>query len=149
MREDGTVNTAGTGVLFTLCFGAVVAAALQAVAPLVEGRLSWRQVPASGWVAWLCVAVPSLAQILFPGVYRALHRDAEAVTSGHQWWRLLTSVVVQDGGVIGTVSNLVLLALALCCACACGAQGPPSERLHLRRGPEHPGGAVRRNGWGR
>ncbi len=104
-----------------LCVVAVVAAALQSVAPLVEGRLSWRHVPASGWIVWLCVAVPSLAQIPFPRVYSALHRDAHAVTAGHQWWRLLTSVVVQDGGIIGTVSNLVLLALALVlCLCLWG-----------------------------
>ncbi|MDN5765122.1 MAG: hypothetical protein L0H96_03365 [Humibacillus sp.] len=100
-------------MLFVLCLVAVVAAALQSVAPLMEGRLLWRDVPLSGWIVWLCVAVPSLAQIPFPRVYGVLHRDADAVTAGHQRWRLLTSVVVQDGGVIGTVSNLVLLALAL------------------------------------
>lgn len=42
-----------------------------------------------------------------------MHRDAHAVSNGHQWWRLLTSVLVQDGGIVGTLANLVLLALAL------------------------------------
>lgn len=61
----------------------------------------------------VCVAVPSLAQIPFPLIYDALHRDAQAVITRHQWWRLITSVMVQDGGIIGTVSNLVLLGVAL------------------------------------
>lgn len=65
------------------------------------------------WIIWVCVAIPSLAQIAFPQIYDALHRDAEAILTRHQWWRLITSIMVQDGGLIGTASNLVILGLAL------------------------------------
>lgn len=107
------MDTSGTSLLFVLSFVAVIAAAVRSVEPLLEGRLSMRHVPPAGWVVWLCVAVPSLLQIPRPQVYEALHRDARAVLDSHQWWRLVTSVTVQDGGIAGTVSNLVLLALAL------------------------------------
>ena len=42
-------------------------------------------------------------------------RGPELVRDG-QVWRLVTSVVVQDGGIAGTVSNLVLLAVVGCAA---------------------------------
>lgn len=107
------VETSGTSLLFGLCFVAVIAAALQSVAPLIEDRVSLRHISSAGWTVWLCVAIPSLMQIPFPGVYDALHRDATLIIDGHQWWRLITSVMVQDGGIAGTASNLFLLALTL------------------------------------
>ncbi len=59
------------------------------------------------------VALPSLLQIPYPGFSEAWHRSPSAVLEDHQWWRLATAFVVQDGGIAGTVSNLVLLAVAL------------------------------------
>lgn len=58
---------------------------------------------------WLCVAVPSLLQIPFPALLEALQRDPGRIETG-QVWRVLTSVVVQDGGVPGTTFNLLALA---------------------------------------
>lgn len=108
-----SVTTSGTSVIFSACFVPVIAAATLAVGPLLEGRLSLRAVPVVGWVVWLAVAVPSLLQIPYPQFYVALHRDSAAVLDGGQWWRLATAILVQDGGVPGTISNLILLALAL------------------------------------
>jgi len=61
---------------------------------------------------WLLVAIPSVLQFLFPALLSALRRDPELIRDG-QAWRLLTSAVVQDGGAIGTVFNLVALALVV------------------------------------
>jgi membrane associated rhomboid family serine protease len=57
------------------------------------------------------VAIPSLLQIPFPGLLRALERDPDQIRQHGQWWRLVTSAVVQDGGIAGTVFNLVILAI--------------------------------------
>lgn len=105
--------TAGSGLLFLACLWAVIAAAVSSVQPLLEGRLSPRGIPAVGWALWLAVAVPSLVQIPRPGLYRDWHRSVSAVLDDGQWWRTATALLVQDGGIPGTVSNLVLLALAL------------------------------------
>ncbi|AXH95694.1 rhomboid family intramembrane serine protease [Ornithinimicrobium avium] len=59
---------------------------------------------------WLLVAVPSVLQTCVPGLLAALERDWRLVAGG-QVWRLATSVVVQDGGVAGTVFNLFALAV--------------------------------------
>lgn len=107
------VATSGTGWVFIACFVAVIAAAALSVGPLLEGRISWRTVPAAGWLLWLVVAVPSLLQIPYPWLYDAFFRSTSAVIEDRQWWRVATALVVQDGGVAGTVSNLTLLGVAL------------------------------------
>lgn len=58
---------------------------------------------------WLFIAVPSLVQLIFPAVLDALERDPNLIRD-HQWWRILTSVAVQDGGPVGFVVNLAVLA---------------------------------------
>lgn len=58
---------------------------------------------------FVITAVPSLLQIPFPAVLTALERTP-AVREG-EVWRLLTSLVVQDGGWFGTFSNLLFLAV--------------------------------------
>jgi membrane associated rhomboid family serine protease len=52
----------------------------------------------------------SILQFPYPPLLAALRRDPAALAEG-QWWRLVTPLVVQDGGVAGTVSNLLFLAV--------------------------------------
>jgi membrane associated rhomboid family serine protease len=52
-------------------------------------------------------AVPSLLQVPFPAVLTSLQRTP-AVRDG-EWWRIGTSLLVQDGGWFGTFSNLLFL----------------------------------------
>ncbi len=60
---------------------------------------------------WCAVAVPSLLQVaVLPALLTWGERDPEAIRAG-QWWRLVTSIVLQDGGWGGTAFNLVLLAI--------------------------------------
>lgn len=61
---------------------------------------------------WCAVAVPSLLQVVAPGLLEAGERDPDAIAAG-EWWRLLTSMFLQDGGLTGTVFNLVTLAVSL------------------------------------
>jgi hypothetical protein len=57
------------------------------------------------------VAIPSVLQPVFPPLLRVLERDPNQIEHHGQVWRVLTYVVVQDGGAVGTASNLVLLAV--------------------------------------
>ncbi|MEV4073110.1 rhomboid family intramembrane serine protease [Nonomuraea fuscirosea] len=59
---------------------------------------------------FVITAVPSLLQFVLPGLEPALMRDPAAIAGG-EWWRLATSLVVQDGGAIGTLFNLGFLAV--------------------------------------
>lgn len=67
--------------------------------------------PVATVTLWLLVAIPSVLGLLVPAVYDALHRDPELIAQHGQWWRLVTAVAVQDGGLYGAVFNLVELAV--------------------------------------
>jgi membrane associated rhomboid family serine protease len=54
-------------------------------------------------------ALVNAAQLLHPGILTDLERTPAGLHG--DWWRTATSLFVQDGGVYGTVSNLVFLAL--------------------------------------
>lgn len=62
-------------------------------------------------VLFALVAIPSLLQFPFPRLLYALRRDGDLILHQGEWWRIVTSLLVQDGGVAGTVFNLVGLVL--------------------------------------
>ncbi|MEU8076664.1 rhomboid family intramembrane serine protease [Catellatospora citrea] len=59
-------------------------------------------------IVFLLTAVPSLLQFACPSLLTGLRRDPALIADG-QLWRLVTSSLVQDSGVPGTVSNLGFL----------------------------------------
>jgi membrane associated rhomboid family serine protease len=54
-------------------------------------------------------AVTSVLGLAFPAFLAALERTPDGLHG--QWWRSFTALFVQDGGVLGTVSNLAFLLL--------------------------------------
>ena len=88
---------------------AVVLAGAVAAAGQLPAAPAHRRRPVATGVALVLVAVPSLLQLtVFPGLLEQLGRNRQALGSG-QLWRLLTALVVQDGGWPGTAFNLVAL----------------------------------------
>jgi len=69
-----------------------------------------RPVPYATLVTLVVTAVPSLVALLSGDPHRGLWRDRGAIADG-EWWRLGTSLLFQDGGTVGTLSNLVFLAV--------------------------------------
>jgi membrane associated rhomboid family serine protease len=66
-----------------------------------------RRAPRLTLTVFVLTAVPSCAQAVLPSVLPDLERTPAGLTG--QWWRSLTSLTVQDGGVLGTLSNLLFL----------------------------------------
>lgn len=97
----------------------VIRGGLYAVA-LVTAYMSWqpatagrpvRKVPLATLTALVVVGVPSVAQLTVgPGLLDVLERDWLAIGDG-QVWRLVTALVVQDGGPAGAAFNLISLAV--------------------------------------
>ncbi|MFZ2528985.1 MAG: rhomboid family intramembrane serine protease [Rhodococcus sp. (in: high G+C Gram-positive bacteria)] len=67
--------------------------------------------PLAATVLWFVVAVPSLLQLVLPTLNEMFRRDPVQIRNSGEWWRVMTSVLVQDGGVAATVGNLGLLAV--------------------------------------
>src|SRR5262249_54412401 len=89
--------------------------------------------PRPGWATialFAFVAVPSVVGLAIPPVRHALERDADRIGDG-QLWRLVSALVQQDGGVPGTVFNLVSLLLIGSVSERHSVQGERSRGHHL------------------
>lgn len=103
------MDTSGGGTLNALLYLVVLAACVAASARVLGDLGPWFLRPRPvALLVWLCVAIPSLVELVWHQIYDGLSRQPSDIKSG-QVWRLLTSVAVQDGGVGGTVFNLVIL----------------------------------------
>jgi rhomboid protease GluP len=102
------VTTPGLlAVLYTVVLATAFAASR--VRPLSRpSRPTW---PWATTIAMIIVGVPTLAQFtVAPTLLQHLERNWTLIDEG-QVWRLLTSLVVQDGGPGGATFNLVALAM--------------------------------------
>src|SRR5574338_384657 len=68
-----------------------------------------RHLPAT-WTAVGVLGIAAVIQFAFPPTLNALRRDPDAIAGG-EVWRLATALCVQDGGVAGSVFNVVTLAM--------------------------------------
>jgi len=55
------------------------------------------------------IAVPSVLQFFFPALLAIFQRDYRRFLQG-DWWRLVSPLFVQDGGLSGSIFNLISLA---------------------------------------
>ncbi len=73
-------------------------------------RLGLRWFPVVTAVVFGVTATANVLQFFVHGMLAHLERSPAALHG--EWWRTVTSLFVQDGGVAGTVSNLLFLLLA-------------------------------------
>lgn len=79
-------------------------------------RPVWRRALRRPWpalVAVVIIGVPSLAQFAWPQVGAALMRDPDATLHRGEWWRVVTALLAQDGGLAAAVFGLVVVALVM------------------------------------
>jgi membrane associated rhomboid family serine protease len=69
-----------------------------------------RKVPVVAITFVVLVGVPSLVQFALPAVGEALVRNPDLTLHHGEWWRVLTAIAAQDGGLTGAVFNLIVLA---------------------------------------
>lgn len=70
-------------------------------------RFGFQQPPVVTAVVFVVTATTSVLGLLIPGMLEALQRTAQGLHG--DWWRTFTALFVQDGGVVGTLSNLAFL----------------------------------------
>jgi hypothetical protein len=104
------MNTSGTGTVFAIGYWVVLAVTIVCAVQL-RGDLGRRlRAPRPAALAMVAVvAVPSLIELGWHGIYTALYRAPDQIKDHHEYWRLLTGSIVQDGGLEGTIFNLLVL----------------------------------------
>jgi hypothetical protein len=104
------MDTSGTGTVFAIGYWVVLAMTIACAGQLLgDLRLRLRAPRPAALALLATVAVPSLIELGWPGIYAALYRAPDQIRDHHQYWRLLTGSVVQDGGLEGTIFNLLVL----------------------------------------
>jgi hypothetical protein len=71
-----------------------------------------RRFPMVALVATLVIGIPSLVQFAYPAIGDALSRRPALELSG-QWWRVVTALLAQDGGPVGAIFNLLVVAVVV------------------------------------
>jgi hypothetical protein len=99
------------------------------VQALARQRFGFQRLPVATAVVFVVTATTSILGLVIPGMLEGWQRAPQELHG--DWWRTFTALLVQDGGVAGTISNLAFLLVL-------GAIAGPGR--HGRAGPG--GGAV-------
>jgi rhomboid protease GluP len=101
-----SVTTAQLAALYAVVLSTAFAAGIRPLSALRQRKWPWATT-----VVLLIITLPTLAQLtVAPSLLQSLERNWALIGQG-QVWRLLTSLVVQDGGIAGAIFNLVALAM--------------------------------------
>ncbi|WP_455900512.1 rhomboid family intramembrane serine protease [Rhodococcus gordoniae] len=112
------MSSSGEDPLLWVLYVAVVAIAAVSASRSWSGsaaharvRSFWWPPPVAATILWSVVAVMSLARLIFPELLDLFRRQPVRTRDAGEWWRVLAAGLVEDGGVLLTVVNLVLLAV--------------------------------------
>ncbi|MES1212559.1 MAG: hypothetical protein ABUT11_03325 [Leifsonia sp.] len=108
------MDTSGSSTASTVV-ALVVLGAFLASAPRMMRRDGKRvRVPILAIVLVLVIGIPSIAQYLgAPAIGDALRREPALTLHHGEWWRVLTSLLAQDGGLVAAIFGLVVVAVAI------------------------------------
>lgn len=73
----------------------------------------WWPPPIAAVAVWAVVAVASTVRLVFPSLLGTFRRDPVRTRDGGEWWRVFSSALVQDGGVLDLLVELAVLAVVV------------------------------------
>lgn len=74
---------------------------------LARQRFGFQRLPVATAVVFVVTATTSILGLVIPGMLEGWQRTPQGLHG--DWWRTFTALLVQDGGVAGTISNLAFL----------------------------------------
>jgi hypothetical protein len=104
------VDTAGSGLPNVIAYLVVLALFVQVGIRLLRASGRPRHFPVFAVVATIGIGLPSLLQYIWPAIATTLERNPELTLAHGQWWRVLTALLAQDGGLAGAIFNLIVVA---------------------------------------
>lgn len=93
---------------FSVLYGAFFAGMLYLRAQDVADHAAAQPFPRATVLLLLAIGVPTTLQFFFAPLLPLFERDTQRFLDG-EWWRLITPLFVQDGGIGGSIFNLVSL----------------------------------------
>lgn len=104
------MDTSGDGLPNVIAYLVVLALFVQIGIRLLRASGRPRRFPVFALVTTIVIGLPSLLQYVWPAITTALERNPELTLAHGQWWRVLTALLAQDGGLAGAIFNLVVVA---------------------------------------
>lgn len=104
------MDTSGDGIANIVLYLVVLAIFVVVAVRTLRTEPRPRRVPVVAICLTVVVGVPSLLQFAIPALGEALRRDPARTLGDGEWWRVLTSLVAQDGGLVAAIFNLVVVA---------------------------------------
>jgi hypothetical protein len=104
------MNTSGDGVANVILYIVILALFVQVGLRLLRASTAPRRFPIVAIVTTVVIGVPSLLQFAIPSIGTTLQRHPSLTLHHGQWWRVLTAVLAQDGGLVAAIFNLVVVA---------------------------------------
>jgi hypothetical protein len=104
------VNTSGDGVANVILYIVVLALFVQVALRLLRVSTVPRRFPFVAIITTIVIGVPSLLQFAVPAIATSLERNPPLTLHHGQWWRVLTAVLAQDGGLVAAIFNLFVVA---------------------------------------
>jgi hypothetical protein len=104
------MDTSGDGLANVLLYLLVLALFVQVGLRLLRASILPRRFPIVAVVTTIVVGLPSLLQYVWPVLARTLARNPDLTLHSGQWWRVLTALLAQDGGLAGSIFNLIVVA---------------------------------------
>ena len=107
------MDTSGDGLANVILYLVVLVLFGQVAVRMLRTPFTNRRFPIVAVVATLAIGIPSLLQFAVPSLGAALRRAPDLTLHDGQWWRVLTSIAAQDGGLVAAIFNLVVVAVVV------------------------------------
>ena len=108
------MDTSGSSTASIVVALVVLGAFLSSAPRMVRGRGRPLRFPWLTLVLVVVIGVPSIAQYFgAPAIGDALRREPALTLHHGEWWRVLTSLMAQDGGKVAAIFGLAVVAVAI------------------------------------
>lgn len=108
------MDTSGSTTASIIVALVVLGAFLASAPRMVRGSRRPLRFPWLAIVLVVVIGVPSIAQYLgAPAIGGALRREPELTLQHGEWWRVLTSLLAQDGGLVAAIYSLAVVAVVI------------------------------------
>jgi hypothetical protein len=108
------VDTSGDSIASIVVSLLVLAVFIRSALGMLRQAARPRTVPWLTIVLVVVIGIPSIGQYVgWPAAGDALRREPQLTLHHGEWWRVVTAVLAQDGGLVAAIFGLVVVAIAV------------------------------------